>query len=106
MDILRLWLGYAARLSQFGSQFAGPQSHTHASRAYHSCEVRHDGQKVLLKKTGMQPKAARSMCMPVEMAFPVLGQWIMTVPIQFSLTVSGEAYRVQDGRDRIVKPPC
>ncbi len=36
------------------------------------------------------------------MAFPVLGQRIMTVPIQFFLTVSGEAYRVQDARD----PEC
>jgi hypothetical protein len=50
MDISRLWLGYAARLSQFGSQFAGPQSQTHALAANHSCEVRHDGQNVRLKK--------------------------------------------------------
>jgi hypothetical protein len=91
MDISRLWLGYAARLSQFGSQFAGPQSQTHALAANHSCKMRHDGQNVRLKKTGMDPKAARSMCMPVEMAFPVLGQWIMTVPIQFSLTVQAPA---------------
>ncbi|MGA8990567.1 MAG: hypothetical protein WB500_09335 [Rhodoplanes sp.] len=46
---------------------------------------------MLLKKTGMQLKAARSICMPVEMAFRVLGQWIMTMPIQFSLTLSGKA---------------
>ena len=41
-------------LSQFGSQFAGPQSQTHALAANHSCEVRQIGQKVLLKKTGME----------------------------------------------------
>jgi hypothetical protein len=74
-------------LSQFGSQFAGPQSQTHALAANHSCVVRHNGQKVLLKKTGMERKAAGSMCMPVEMAFSVLGQRIMTSPIQFSLTL-------------------
>ena len=98
--------GCGYRLAQFGSQFAEPQSQTHALAANHSCKMRHDGQNVRLKKTGMEPKAARSMCMPVEMAFRDLGQWIMTMPIQFSLTVSGEAYRVQDACDRNVKPPC
>ena len=44
------------------------------------------------------------MWMPVEMAFRVLGQWIMTVPIQFSLTVLGMAYRVQDLRVQNAKP--
>ena len=43
-----------ARLSQFGSHFGGPESHTHASRANHSCEMRHDGQNVRLKKTGIE----------------------------------------------------
>ena len=65
-------------LSQFGSQFAGPQSQTHAFAANHSCEVRHNGQTVLLKKTGIEWKAALSTCMPVEMAFSVLGQRIIT----------------------------
>lgn len=87
------WGSYAARLSQFGSHFAGPESQTHAFRANHSCGVRHDGQKVVLKKTGMEPKAARSMRMPVEMHFPVLGQWITTMPIQFSVTLWAETCR-------------
>ena len=39
------------------------------------------GQKVLPKKTGMEPKAARLTFMLVEMHFPVLGQRIMTMPI-------------------------
>ena len=104
MDISRLWLGYAARLSQFGSQFARPQSQTHALPANHSCEARHNGQKVLLKKTGMERNRARSIYMPVEIGFPVLGQRVMTVPIQFSLTVLGTAYRVQDLRVQNAKP--
>jgi hypothetical protein len=54
--------------------------------------VRHDEQKVLLKKTGIEPKAARAMCMPVEMHFPVLGQWITTMPMQFPLTLSTNAF--------------
>lgn len=74
------------RLSQFGSQFAGPESQTQASRANQSCEVRHERQKVLLKKTGIEPKAARSMFMLVEMHLPVLGQRITTVPISVLVT--------------------
>ena len=59
----------------------GPESQTHAFRANHSCGIRQIGQKVLLKKTGMAPNAARSMFMLVEMHLPVLGQWITTMPI-------------------------
>ena len=73
--------GCGFRLSQFGSQFAGPQSQTHALAANHSYEVRHNGQTVLLKKTGIEWKAVLSTCMPVEMAFSVLGQRIITTPI-------------------------
>ena len=66
----RLWLPpLAIRVT-----VRGLQSQTHAFWANHSCEVRHDAQKVLLKKTGMQLKVARSICMPVEMVFRVLGQ--------------------------------
>ena len=43
--------------------------------------MRQAGQKVLPKKTGMEPKAARFTSIPVEMQFPVLGQRIMTMPI-------------------------
>jgi hypothetical protein len=43
--------------------------------------MRQAGQKVLPKKTGMEPKAARLTSIPVEMQFPVLGQRIMTMPI-------------------------
>ena len=43
--------------------------------------MRQAGQKVLPKKTGMEPKAARLTSIPVEMHFPVLGQRIMTMSI-------------------------
>ena len=69
-----------------------PESQIHAFPANHSCEVPHDAQNELLKNTGIEANLARSMNMPVEMGFPVLGQRIMTEPIQFSLTISGVAY--------------
>ena len=81
MDILRLWLGYAARLSQFGSQVPEIESQTHASRANHSCEVPHEGQNERLKKTGMERNLPRSMCIPVVTGLPVFGQRIMSSPI-------------------------
>ena len=74
------------RLSQFGSHFVGPELQTHAFRANHSWGPRQIGQNVLLKKTGIEPKAARSMFMLVEMHFPVLGQRITTMPIFSALT--------------------
>ena len=57
---------------------------THASRANHSCEVPHDGQNELLKKTGIAPSFSRPMYMPVETGFPVFGQLIMSSPIALS----------------------
>jgi hypothetical protein len=46
--------------------------------------VPHDGQKELLKKTGIVPSFSRSMYMPVETGFPVFGQRIMSSPITLS----------------------
>jgi hypothetical protein len=44
------------------------ESQTHASRANHSCELPHDGQIELLKKTGMERNLTCSICMPVVTA--------------------------------------
>ena len=66
---------------QFWSQVPKAESHTHASRANHSCEMRHDGQNDLLKKTGMERNLACSICMPVVTGLPVFGQRIMSSPI-------------------------
>jgi hypothetical protein len=55
---------------------------THASLANHSCVVRHNGQSVRLKNTGVEWKVVRSARMPVEMARRVSGQRIITIPIE------------------------
>jgi hypothetical protein len=61
--------------------------------------MRHDGQKVLPKKTGMEPKAARLTSIPVETHFPVLGQRIMTVPIVlFCTAVSSKPEKIKEER--------
>ena len=58
-----------------------PQLQTHALVANHSCEVRQRGQNERLKKTGMEWNLPRSIYMPVDIGFPVLGQRIMSSPI-------------------------
>ena len=62
----------------------GPLTQIQVFRANHSCEVPHDGQKELLKKTGILPSFSHSMYMPVETGFPVFGQRIMSPPITLS----------------------
>ena len=69
---------------QFKSQFARPQSQTHAWPANHSWDVRQCGQYDLLKNTGMARNCERSKRMPVEVALPVAGQRIMTSPMSCS----------------------
>ena len=59
-------------------------SQIHAFRANHSCEVPHDGQTELLKKTGIAPSFSRPMYMPVETGLPVFEQLIMSSAIALS----------------------
>ncbi|MGA8294459.1 MAG: hypothetical protein WB820_18615, partial [Rhodoplanes sp.] len=61
-----------------------------------SCEVPHDTQYELLKKTGMEQNCARSMCIPVETGLPVLAQRIMSSPIARSgLSMMKVTYRAE-----------
>jgi hypothetical protein len=55
----------------------------------------HDGQKELLKKTGIAPSFSRPMYMPVETGFPVFGQLIMSSPIALSASLRPESIRAR-----------
>ena len=62
--------------------------------------MRQAGQKVLPKKTGMEPKAARLTSIPVEMHFPVLGQRIMTMPIVLFGTAASSSPEENNVKER------
>jgi len=70
--------------------------------------MRQAGQKVLPKKTGMEPKAARLTSIPVEMHFPVLGQRIMTMSIVLFGTAASSSPGGKNnitGRRIVLRPP-
>ena len=72
---------YVTCRSHIESHSEHSESQTHASRANHSWVVRQSGQYVRLKNTGEKRKTAGSTYFSVEIACPVFGQRIMSLPI-------------------------
>ena len=59
-----------------------PAVSTRASLANHSCMMRQSGQRVRLKNTAVERKAAGSTYLSVEIACPVFGQRIIIMPMR------------------------